>query len=111
LRAARESCRPIWEAEQAEFGATHAEVGAYLLGLWGLPNPVVEAVALHHRPGACAERGFSPVIAVHVADVLAHEKQDTIGPMASCEIDRAVLAALGLEQRLDAWRERCAEKV
>jgi HD-like signal output (HDOD) protein/CheY-like chemotaxis protein len=111
LRAAQESCRPIWEAERAEFGATHAEVGAYLLGLWGLPNPVVEAVALHHRPADCAGRGFSPAIAVHVADVLAHENQDTAGAMASCEIDLAVLAGLGLEERLDAWRGCCAEKV
>jgi hypothetical protein len=41
-----------------------------LLGLWGLPNPVVEAVALHHKPSASSARGFSPVIAVHVADAL-----------------------------------------
>ena len=34
-------------------GATHAEVGAYLLGLWGLPFQIVEAVANHHAP----ERG------------------------------------------------------
>jgi HD-like signal output (HDOD) protein/CheY-like chemotaxis protein len=111
LRAARESGRPVWEAEKAEFGATHAEVGAYLLGLWGLPNPVVEAVALHHRPGDCAERGFSPAIAVHVADVLIHEQQDQDGAANGGEIDRSALAALGLEQRLDAWREGCAEKV
>lgn len=29
---------------------THAEVGAFLLGLWGLPFPIVEAVANHHQP-------------------------------------------------------------
>ncbi|MCU7936311.1 MAG: HDOD domain-containing protein [Candidatus Thiodiazotropha sp. (ex Dulcina madagascariensis)] len=32
------------------FGATHGAVGAYLLGLWGLPESVVEAVALHNQP-------------------------------------------------------------
>lgn len=36
--------------EHRRFGASHSEVGAYLLGLWGLPSPVVEAVAFHHRP-------------------------------------------------------------
>lgn len=36
------------DAEREVFGASHAEVGAYLLGLWGLRQPVVEAVALHH---------------------------------------------------------------
>jgi HD-like signal output (HDOD) protein len=29
---------------------THAELGAFLLGLWGLPSPIVEAVANHHQP-------------------------------------------------------------
>ena len=46
---------PSHVAELATWGATHAEVGAYLLGLWGLPFQVVEAVANHHAP----ERGHS----------------------------------------------------
>jgi HD-like signal output (HDOD) protein len=32
------------------YGTTHAHVGAYLLGIWGLPFPVCEAVARHHEP-------------------------------------------------------------
>lgn len=44
---------PVHVAEQATWGATHAEIGAYLLGLWGLPFQIVEAVANHHAP----ERG------------------------------------------------------
>ena len=41
-------------AEREIFGVTHAEVGAYLLGLWGIPFPIVEAVAFHHRPNEVA---------------------------------------------------------
>jgi HD-like signal output (HDOD) protein len=37
-------------AEQATWGTTHAEIGAYLLGLWGLPVQIVNAVAEHHAP-------------------------------------------------------------
>jgi HD-like signal output (HDOD) protein/CheY-like chemotaxis protein len=37
-------------AERAIWGATHAEIGAYLLGLWGLPFQIVQAVANHHAP-------------------------------------------------------------
>jgi HD-like signal output (HDOD) protein len=37
-------------AELATFGTTHAEIGAYLLGLWGLPVQIVQAVANHHAP-------------------------------------------------------------
>jgi HD-like signal output (HDOD) protein len=36
--------------DEGELGFTHGAVGAYLLGLWGLPPAVVEAVAFHHEP-------------------------------------------------------------
>ncbi len=45
---------PAHVVEQAHWGSTHAELGAYLLGLWGLPFQVVEAVANHHAPERAA---------------------------------------------------------
>jgi len=57
LDAAAESSatgRELHAVEAARFPATHAEVGAYLLGVWGLPHAVVEAVANHHRPDRVA---------------------------------------------------------
>jgi HD-like signal output (HDOD) protein/CheY-like chemotaxis protein len=48
---ARRSGRPLGEVEREALGVTHAEIGAYLLGIWGLPPPLVEAVAHHHQPG------------------------------------------------------------
>jgi HD-like signal output (HDOD) protein/ActR/RegA family two-component response regulator len=59
---------PIWEAEQEFFSTTHAEIGAYLLGLWGLPSNIVEATAYHHRPGNCIGNKFSALTALHAAD-------------------------------------------
>jgi len=41
---------PAHVAERATWGATHAEIGGYLLGLWGLPFQIVEAVTNHHTP-------------------------------------------------------------
>jgi len=38
------------EAERAQLGVTHPEIGAYLLGLWDLPHDIIEAVAGHHAP-------------------------------------------------------------
>jgi HD-like signal output (HDOD) protein len=35
---------------QSSDSVTHAEAGAFLLGLWGLPFRIVEAVANHHAP-------------------------------------------------------------
>ena len=39
-------------------GATHAEIGAYLLGLWGLPYPIVEAVALAPHTRRASPHGY-----------------------------------------------------
>lgn len=64
-----------WEAERKVLGATHAEMGAYLLGIWGLSEPLVEAVAFHHTPMMCVNDAFTPLAAVHVAD--AFEEEDS----------------------------------
>ena len=55
LATMREPGGDLAEAERAALGVTHGDVGAALLGLWGLPDPVVEAVALHHDPPSPGE--------------------------------------------------------
>ncbi len=47
------------DAEQEVLGCNHAQVGAYLLGLWGLSDGVVEAVAWHIEPSAAPGIGCS----------------------------------------------------
>lgn len=61
------------DAEREILGASHAEVGAYLLALWGFPMSIVKAVAYHHNPEKSGERGFSSVLAVHVANCLCRD--------------------------------------
>jgi HD-like signal output (HDOD) protein len=62
---------PMQEAERRVLGTSHAEIGAYLLGLWGMPNTLVEAIAHHHTPeGATAVR-FDTLSALAVALALA----------------------------------------
>jgi putative nucleotidyltransferase with HDIG domain len=64
---------PLFEAELRLMGVSHAEVGAYLLSLWGLPAPVVEAVANHHAPGRIPHTTLDHVGAVHIANAMANE--------------------------------------
>jgi len=92
------------QAEMQVFGTTHAEVGSYLLWLWGLPDTVVEAVAFHHHPSRCLDGQFSPLTAVHVANVLA-ELQPGGEPAPGNELDSAYLARTGLSDRLGRWTE------
>jgi FixJ family two-component response regulator len=55
-----QSCRqprPLWEIETERFGASHAELGAYLMGLWGIGDEVVAAIAHHHQLPAAGTPG------------------------------------------------------
>ena len=104
LVQAQEHGTTEWEAEHALLGTTHAEVGAYLLGLWGLPDPIVEALAFHHCPSACPDQRFSPLTAVHIANVLVHTEDSTEARGALAALDSAYVAQLGLSERLASWR-------
>ena len=95
---------PFHVAEQELFGVTHAEVGAYLLGLWGLPPAVVEAVARHHCPSNLAPRGLDVVTAVHVASTLV-ERYAEPARFPPPALDLSHLEPSGLLDRLPAWTE------
>jgi HD-like signal output (HDOD) protein/CheY-like chemotaxis protein len=92
-------------AEQSVFGANHADVGGYLIGLWGLPVPIVEAVALHHFPMCAPQSEFSPLTCVHAANVIENERsaQSNGGPLL--QEDSAYLIRTGCAARLASWRQ------
>ena len=62
---------PMHDAERLVMGASHAQIGAYLLGLWGLPPSVVEAIAYHHTPERLPEAKFEVLAALALAHALA----------------------------------------
>lgn len=95
------------EAEQEVFGASHAEVGGYLLGLWGLPDPIVEAVTYHHHPSWATSQGFSPLTAVHVANSLSHEGKDHSSSVLAVRLDLDYLARLNLMEDFAFWQNDC----
>jgi putative nucleotidyltransferase with HDIG domain len=96
------------ELEFQEFGCTHAEVGAYLLGVWGLPNEIVEAVAWNHRPLDSPVTEFSPLAAVHVASAFDAQQHPERGFM-DANIDSAFLNRMGRDNRLECWKQQCVE--
>jgi HD-like signal output (HDOD) protein/ActR/RegA family two-component response regulator len=98
----------LFEAEQELLGTSHAEIGAYLLGLWGIPNLAVEAIAHHHRPTRIPHSGFDSTVAVYVADLLAHELGAHPQGVTGLEIgesDRACLGTLGVLPQFAEFRE------
>jgi HD-like signal output (HDOD) protein/ActR/RegA family two-component response regulator len=107
LTLARAEKLDLDPVEREAFGASHAEVGCYLLWLWGLPGAATEAVAFHHRPADCPAAGLSAVALVHIADALAHEFEPDSYWLP--RLDESFLATAGLSGRLDSWRELAAE--
>jgi HD-like signal output (HDOD) protein/CheY-like chemotaxis protein len=89
--------------ELEHLGCTHAQVGAYLMSIWGLPVPLVRAVAFHHCPLDSAESHFSSLTAVHVADALA-TATDPAPVNHDNELDLNYLDRLGLRIRAEVWR-------
>jgi len=101
VRALRESKDLSANAAELEvFGATHAQVGACLLAAWGLPLAILEALAWHHEPERSAEKAFSLVAAVHVANAFAHEMEGE-----PTQLNQEFLERTGLAARCPAWRQ------
>ncbi|KAB7764446.1 HDOD domain-containing protein [Xanthomonas maliensis] len=93
LPGVRDEREPV---EDGDDRLGHTEAGAYLLGLWGLPMPIIEAVAFHRHPQRSSLRSFWVTGAVHVATALASGEP----------VDEEYLGKVGVISRLPAWREQ-----
>ena len=97
---------PAWEVEHEIFGASHGEIGAYLLGLWGMPLDLLEVAAMHHQPSRSISREFTTLTAVHIANVLEHElTPDPDEPELTAKFDDDYLERMGLLEVIPQWRE------
>lgn len=100
----RSNNRRVAEVEAEQLGLTHAEVGAYLLGLWGLPPQVVQAVARHHD-ATRAPGPLSGADIVHFANLLDHEIFVFNEHYARAEPSPERLDLIGGPERYAAWRK------
>jgi HD-like signal output (HDOD) protein len=83
---------------------SHAELGAYLLGLWGLPQTVVEAVAYHHFPAKIVTQKFGICSALHIANGLYY-KETSVDTGKGYEefLDIQYIQKLNVTQSLNGW--------
>lgn len=93
----------VQEVERAYLGTTHSEVGAAMLDMWGLPWPVIEAVAYHHCPfelSAGLTGDFSLLAAIHAADAL--KGIYTCGEPVE-RLDTRFLETVGFGDQVSQW--------
>jgi HD-like signal output (HDOD) protein len=103
IREAKATGRPVYALEEEHLGTTHAAVGAYLMGVWGLPFTIVESVGYHHHPTRIGAGACEVLAAVHVANGLVRGADGT-GTEKGELLDLEFLERAGLAAALPEWR-------
>lgn len=101
-RDAESTGREAHEVEVERIGAHHATLGACVLGMWGLPSVIVQAVLAHHEPQGELPRELDASRAVAIADRLARDAAD--GGRRRARRDPLPVATL-TDPRWEWWRE------
>lgn len=110
FRLAVEGHGSLRQLETQVYGVARTQAGAYLFALWGLPEPVVDAVMYADRPSASPVAGFTPTTAVHVAEVLVQRLVGSIGG-GQPFLNQDYLRTIGLEDRLKDWEKEVEQVV
>ncbi len=84
INASLQQEQSLLECERSMFGIDHAEIGADWLKEMGLPNALVEAVALHETPEKVPRRALLAQALVSVNHLV---KQIGIGYSGNCLLD------------------------
>lgn len=101
LEEATATGRKLHEAERGSTSSlTHTRAGAYLLGQWGMPDAIVEAVAFHHSPWDLGLKEMELPALIYLANALANQEEPR----------KEYLAELGVLDRLGTWRKMAEER-
>lgn len=101
---AMHSSLPLREIEVEIFGAHHADLGAHLLDMWGLPQEIVEAVACHHEAPDIDSDEIDALHALHIADIMVaqREENDVASWRCASEADQDYLERMGVAEKVNA---------
>jgi putative nucleotidyltransferase with HDIG domain len=109
LAETRHSDKNLWDLEYEAFGTSHAEIGAYLMGLWRLEKPVIEAIAFHHLPEKSMNQNIGSLTAVHMGNALEHETRISSDEHTVLQYNTEYLSSLAIGNRIPEWRQVCNE--
>jgi putative nucleotidyltransferase with HDIG domain len=98
-----------YQAEGEILNTTHAEIGAYLLGIWGFPLTTIEAVAYHHRPLTFEKKEITPITFVHVAEAMIQGEDFVDQETFKENLNLDYLEMLGIKHRVLAFFLDCVQ--
>ena len=93
----------IWEVETTVLGTSHAEIGAYLLGLWGFADNIIEAIIRHHKPEIYGDEPNSLITVLHLADSFAHQLDPAIKEVSIAKLNTEYLTKTNLHLEFNHW--------
>jgi HD-like signal output (HDOD) protein len=104
VRTVNEEHVTYQQAEQALFGATHADLGGHILSYWSLPTSIVDAIGFHHSPSNSGQKIFGPLTVVHAANAILNQREENNEPIEAA-LDMDYLEELGLADRVKVWSD------
>ena len=107
LSHAEQNKYPLFRAERQVLESSHAEIGAYLLGLWGFPENIVEAVARHHKPDIFGDEPQSLITVLHLSDVFVERIFKMSANLYLGNKDEKYLSELNLDEKSQEWFTMC----
>ncbi len=107
VRLAMDKKIPLRDAERETFHSLHGDVGAFLMGLWGMHGDVVEAIGFHHRLADYPETALNPALVVHVANAIYYEENPSQVIGEAHQLNSQHIDKLGFAEKIDEWREVC----
>ena len=90
------------KAEMEVIGLSHQTIGAYLLGIWGLPPSIIDAVANHHSPIDSNSNGFTILTAVYIANCFEHHQLSDFDE-TKFGLDLNYMEYINLKYKLNHW--------
>ncbi len=103
------------ELEEKFVGINHAEVGAYLLHQWGLPDEIAQAVRYHHRPAEFLGQNTGVVaraFQLHFASLIGHLQLAPHEPALLSQLLKLAAERFNLDaQQLEKFLEPLSQKI
>lgn len=93
--------KPFHVIERELYDVDHAELGAHLLDSWGLPFPVLEAVAFHHSAPELEHTSLESADAVYLAEALVCARENDLDPTTL--LSASYLERIGVVEELPEY--------
>jgi len=102
---------PLYEAEEKELGVNDAAIGAFLLTNWGIPQQIIDAVAMHYAPSKWGNRTLDVGAAVHLAYASEQDRNHAHTKGSPSAFDLAFTNALGISDQIASLVDMSPEAI